>query len=161
MRIVIAAILAFSLVSCSESKQSSDTSTPGANATSGSQQSSTVALTPTKAQATPIPAQATTTALQPTATVQASGLTVTVTSPVSKNSTARASAKPGPNVECTIAYRTPSGTSSEAAGLEKKASDASGEVAWSWTIGPSTSSGNGSVTVRCGERAGSATIVIS
>jgi hypothetical protein len=46
--------------------------------------------------------------------------------------------------------RTAAGTPSTAQGLEQKSADSSGNVMWSWTIGPSTRSDSGSVTVTCG-----------
>jgi hypothetical protein len=64
-----------------------------------------------------------------------------------------------PNVDCSIRYTTPSGRASKAKGLGDKTSDADGKVSWSWLIGARTTSGTGTVTVRCGEH--SATTQIS
>jgi len=50
---------------------------------------------------------------------------------------------------CSITYRTPAGTSSTAQGLTARTADSSGGVAWTWSIGPSTPSGAGSVVVTC------------
>jgi hypothetical protein len=55
-----------------------------------------------------------------------------------------------PGAACSIRYRTPAGTPSTAQGLEQKSADSSGNVMWSWNIGPSTRAGSGSVTVTCG-----------
>jgi hypothetical protein len=86
---------------------------------------------------------------------------LTVTSPVARGGTARAAVKATVGDKCSITYHTPSGTDSDAKGLESQTADSSGNATWSWTIGPNTSPGNGTVTVKCGSRSGSAPIVIS
>jgi hypothetical protein len=54
-----------------------------------------------------------------------------------------------PGATCAIEYTTPSGSASRAFGLESRAADADGQVAWTWRIGPSTRPGTGQVTVSC------------
>ena len=54
-----------------------------------------------------------------------------------------------PGASCSIAYRTPAGTSSTAQGLGSKIADASGTASWTWEIGPSTRPGTGTVVVTC------------
>ena len=54
-----------------------------------------------------------------------------------------------PGASCSIAYRTPAGTSSTAQGLGSKIADASGTASWSWEIDPSTRPGTGTVVVTC------------
>jgi hypothetical protein len=54
-----------------------------------------------------------------------------------------------PGASCSMSYRTPSGTSSTAQGLTPRSADANGMVSWSWSIGPSTRPGTGTVTVTC------------
>jgi hypothetical protein len=55
-----------------------------------------------------------------------------------------------PGASCSIAYRTPAGTSSTAQGLGSKIADASGTASWTWEIGPSTRPGTGTVVVTAG-----------
>jgi hypothetical protein len=64
------------------------------------------------------------------------------------------------NSECSISYRTPSGTASKAAGLTPKITDSNGKVSWSWLIGARTKSGTGTITVTCHGETGSADITI-
>jgi hypothetical protein len=65
-----------------------------------------------------------------------------------------------PGAQCSIAYTTPSGRKSTAAGLEDKSADANGNVTWSWLIGDRTKSGTGTISVTCGSAKASADIVI-
>jgi micrococcal nuclease len=65
------------------------------------------------------------------------------------NGRASATARTHPGAACTIAYRTPAGTSSVAQGLFPKTADASGSVSWSWQIGSGTRPGTGTVVVTC------------
>jgi hypothetical protein len=51
--------------------------------------------------------------------------------------------------DCAIAYRTPSNSQGNAAGLEAKRAGTDGVVAWSWVIPPATWAGTGSVQVTC------------
>lgn len=65
-----------------------------------------------------------------------------------------------PKTICSIRYYTPSGTESQASGLGNKETDPSGVAVWTWNIGPSTTPGNGSVTVSCGNATATSPIVI-
>ena len=65
-----------------------------------------------------------------------------------------------PGASCSIAYRTPAGTKSTAAGLGAKTADSTGAVSWSWKIGSSTKPGTGTVTVTCGGASASSPITI-
>jgi competence protein ComEC len=88
----------------------------------------------------------------PTATsssIAGSGLTIlSVTSPVSKGSTATLTAQTAPGAACTITVYYKSGPS-KAQGLEPKTAGADGKVSWSWTVGARTSSGNWRIVVSC------------
>ena len=53
-------------------------------------------------------------------------------------------AKVTPGAISDLDYFTPSGTESEAEGLDEKTADASGDIRWDWSIGPSTDPGEGS-----------------
>jgi hypothetical protein len=61
---------------------------------------------------------------------------------------------------CAISYVTPAGTQSKAQGLTTQTAAPDGTVSWSWSIGPSTRPGVGTVTVTCGGASASATITI-
>ena len=65
-----------------------------------------------------------------------------------------------PPAQCSIAYRTPAGTMSQAEGLGPSIADASGRVEWTWAIGTGSRTGTGNVTVRC-EPGGAATVSIT
>lgn len=119
--------------------------------------------TPALATATPRPA------VQVTST--SSGVTATTTQPTAPAGTpqtgveiilvAAYGAPPGgdayvearvtPGATCDLDYRTPSGTNSEAEGLDTKTADANGDLRWDWRISPSTEPGRGEVTVTCGD----------
>jgi hypothetical protein len=75
--------------------------------------------------------------------------------------TAYVLAKTNAGVTCSITYLTPAGTISQAQGLENKAADGNGEVAWSWKIGTNTRPGTGSIDVSCGGATATAGITIS
>ena len=75
---------------------------------------------------------------------------VSITSPISINKTATLTVKGLPNAEHGINVYYSSGASS-AAGLEKKISDVSGLVSWSWKIGARVKSGTYRIVVNCGE----------
>ena len=75
---------------------------------------------------------------------------VSITSPISINKTATLTVKGLPNAEHGINVYYSSGASS-AAGLEKKISDDSGLVSWSWKIGARVKSGTYRIVVNCGE----------
>jgi hypothetical protein len=74
---------------------------------------------------------------------------VSLTTPVLRNQNATLRAVVPPNASCTLTFRTPSGTASDAAGLGTKSADAQGTVNWTWLIAQSTTVGNGSVQVTC------------
>ena len=74
---------------------------------------------------------------------------VSITSPISINKTATLTVKGLPNAEHGINVYYSSGASS-AAGLEKKISDDSGLVSWSWKIGARVKSGTHRIVVNCG-----------
>ena len=63
--------------------------------------------------------------------------------------TASLTASAPPGALCSLTYTTPAGTVSTASGLGMKMVDASGRVAWTWTISGNTEPGQGTVTVRC------------
>lgn len=88
-------------------------------------------------------------------------LTVTVPSPVKVNgeASARVSGAEGGST-CSIRYRTPAGTQSDADGLANKPAGQDGVATWAWTIGPSTRPGEGTVNVTCGSARGSAKFTI-
>ena len=73
---------------------------------------------------------------------------VSVTSPVSKGSTATLTAQTAPGAACTITVYYKSGPS-KAQGLEPKTAGADGKISWSWTVGVRTSSGNWRIVVSC------------
>ena len=58
-------------------------------------------------------------------------------------------AKTAPNTTCGIDYFNPSGSESQAGGLEDKTSDAQGNISWSWIIPSSGGKGTGYVAVTC------------
>jgi hypothetical protein len=63
----------------------------------------------------------------------------------------RASASVGapPHTTCTIAVTAPDGKIIHAAGLDPKATDATGHASWMWQIPTGTASGIGTVDVAC------------
>ena len=85
-------------------------------------------------------------------TAPASGaITVAITSltsPISRGSTATVGARTIAGAACTVVVEYKSGPSS-AAGLGPKAASASGTESWSWTVGSRTTPGSWPVTVRC------------
>lgn len=62
--------------------------------------------------------------------------------------------------QCSISYRTPAGTVSEAQELAPRVAGVDGRASWTWRIGPGTRTGQGRVTFRC-EPGGSATSPIT
>jgi hypothetical protein len=80
----------------------------------------------------------------------ASGVDITSVAGASPGGQASIAVQTAPGASCSISYRTPAGTRSTAQGLEPKLADSSGTVMWSWSIGPTTRAGTGSVTVTCG-----------
>ncbi len=75
---------------------------------------------------------------------------VSVTSPVSRNENATLTIIGKPNTEYKISvyYST---TASTASGLEKKTSDANGNVSWTWKVGGSTNSGEHRIVISGGD----------
>lgn len=90
--------------------------------------------------------------LVPTATVASTtggDLSIlSVTSPVSKGSTATLTAQAAPGAACTITVYYKSGPS-QAQGLEPRTAGADGKISWSWTVGVRTSAGNWRIVVSC------------
>lgn len=76
------------------------------------------------------------------------------------NSDVRVMARAAPSTQCSIRYVTPAGTVSSAVGLEAKTVDANGIATWTWTIGPGTRLGQGSVAVTCSGQTRTSTITI-
>jgi hypothetical protein len=66
-----------------------------------------------------------------------------------------------PGATCSIVYTTPAGTASTAQGLGTRTADANGAVSWTWSIGPSTRSGTGTVDVTCDGATARSNITIS
>jgi hypothetical protein len=78
-----------------------------------------------------------------------------ITSPISRGSTATVNAKTTAGAACTVIVLYKSGPSS-AAGLGPQNASASGAVSWSWTVGSRTTPGSWPVTVRCASGGASA-----
>jgi hypothetical protein len=95
-------------------------------------------------------------------TAPASGaITVAITSltsPISRGSTATVAAKTAAGAACAVVVQYKSGPSS-ASGLGPKDASSSGTVSWSWTVGSRTTLGSWPVTVTCtnGGKSASAT----
>ncbi len=83
------------------------------------------------------------------AAAQGAGITLAVQG-ASPGGRASATVTTAPGVVCAIIYTTPAGTNSTAQGLGDATTSAAGVASWSWTIGPSTRPGTGSVRVTCG-----------
>jgi hypothetical protein len=77
------------------------------------------------------------------------GVQITSVSGAAPGGRATITAYTAAGASCSIAYRTPAGTISTAQGLTPRTADSNGLVTWSWSIGPSTRPGTGSVTVAC------------
>jgi hypothetical protein len=87
----------------------------------------------------------------PTAPPATGAITVVITSltsPISRGSTATVGAKTAAGAACTVVVEYKSGPSS-AAGLGPRNASASGTVSWSWTVSTRTTPGSWPVTVRC------------
>jgi hypothetical protein len=100
----------------------------------------------------PAPTPIATVSPRPTATA-ATGTTtgvtiVSLTSPVSRGSTATLVARARPGAACTITVTYKSGPS-KASGLVPRAASSSGSVSWSWTIGTSTTPGTWPAKMTC------------
>ena len=88
---------------------------------------------------------------RPTAPAATGAITVAITSltsPISRGSTATVGAQTAADAACTIVVEYKSGPSS-AAGLGPKSASSSGGVSWSWTVGSRTTPGSWPVTVTC------------
>jgi hypothetical protein len=88
----------------------------------------------------------------PRPVVRAGASITSVTSPVSRGSTAVVTATAGPGDSCSIRVTVPGGVTASANGLGAKLADGSGKVSWSWVVGPATPLGTGRVAVKCGQR---------
>jgi len=138
--------LAAVVVACGSS--SNDTASPTAAATQPG------TTPPPTAAASPTPK-----ASDSTTNVTATSLSAPKSVARGANATVRAGT--APNAKCTIVYKTPAGTASDAAGLEAKTADAKGEVSWTFVVGPGTSTGTASVKVTCDGQSASADIAIT
>jgi len=171
MRVVRIALLvaaALTLWGCGASDATPGSITPGPSAAPASSQSaeatsvsSTPTATPQAPTSTPYPSSAATPSpaptvattpvrtATPTAAPPATKVTFTTfTSPAPRSSDATVGVSTTPNAACTIAVHYKSGIS-KAAGLGPKNADSSGAASWTWTIGPSTTTGSWPVTVTC------------
>jgi hypothetical protein len=87
----------------------------------------------------------------PTTSAATGAVTVAITSltsPISRGSTATVGAKTAAGAACTVVVQYKSGPSS-AAGLGPRNASASGAAAWTWTVGTRTTAGSWPVTVTC------------
>lgn len=75
---------------------------------------------------------------------------ISLSSTVRVDGYAQASIRTLPGLECSLIYKTPAGTLSQARGLGSKLADAEGFCQWSWKIGSSTRPGVGQVTISSG-----------
>jgi hypothetical protein len=74
---------------------------------------------------------------------------------------ASATVQTAPGASYSISYRTPARTSSTAQGLTSRSADANGMASWSWSIGPTTRPGTGTVSVTRNGASASSPIQIS
>jgi len=86
---------------------------------------------------------------------------ISISSPVSVGSYANVSIQTQPGVDCNLAYKTPKGTKSKAAGLGDTIADNDGNCSWRWIIGTSTAPGIGSITITAGGQTNSYPIEIT
>lgn len=98
---------------------------------------------------TTFPTVETTVATEPIETKAAQITFITWPQTISRNQTGTVTIQGEPNTNYSITVRYKSGPS-EADGLEDKTSNANGMVSWSWKVGPRTSAGTYSITVRGG-----------
>ncbi|SDN53300.1 zinc ribbon domain-containing protein [Acetanaerobacterium elongatum] len=84
---------------------------------------------------------------------------ISITSPVSPNENASLTIQGVPNTEYSILVYYSSGAS-KADGLEKKMSDDSGQVTWSWKIGGKTKSGSYRIVIKGGNKTLSTSITV-
>jgi hypothetical protein len=97
----------------------------------------------------------------PTAQSQPStGVQITSVTGARPGGSGRVVAQTQPGASCSIAYTTPAGTRSTAQGLNSKTADSNGMASWSWSIGPSTRPGSGTVVVTCDGQSASTAIQI-
>ncbi len=85
---------------------------------------------------------------------------VSVTSPVTRGSTAKVTIKTEAKAKCSIDVVYNSG-SSTAAGLTRKTADSTGKISWSWKVGTRTATGRYPIYIDCsmGDREGSLTLM--
>ena len=109
----------------------------------------------------PAPTRTTESPTAPASTPQAGGAITLVTAHGGPpGGDAYVEAKVTPGTVCDLDYETPSGTESEAEGLDEKTADANGDIRWDWSISPGTDPGEGEVTVTCGDVSESVSITI-
>jgi len=82
------------------------------------------------------------------ALVSAGIVLINLTSPIVPNSDASLVIQVAPGATCDPGVRYASGWS-KAGGLESKTAGTDGRLSWTWTVGPSTSSGEWTVRVTC------------
>jgi len=99
--------------------------------------------------ALPVVAPTTASVLPPQPAPASGGVQITSVSGAAPGGHASLTARTTAGASCSITYQTPAGTSSTAQGLTLITADGNGGVAWTWSIGPSTRSGTGSVVVTC------------
>ena len=139
------ALLVIALVSCGSSAPSGVPQLTATAAPATARPTSTIAPATVAPQtAAPSTARPTTPALPQVATVRF----VSVTSPIGRNAIATVRVATSANAACTIRVTYNSGPSN-AAGLEPKAADGAGAVAWSWMIGGQTAPGTYPIDVTC------------
>ena len=97
----------------------------------------------------PVVAPTAASVLAPQPAPAGAGVQITSVSGAAPGGHASVTARTTAGASCSITYRTPAGTSSTAQGLTARTADGTGGVAWTWSIGPATRSGTGSVVVTC------------
>ncbi len=122
--------------------------------TSGSIEVDTDGITTSIQLGSGSPTQVTAQPITPTVGIPASSLQViSVTSPVSPGSNATLVANTTPGAQCSITVNYKSGPS-KASGLETKTADNSGNVSWTWAIGPKTTPGTWPIVVKATSNGG-------
>ncbi len=86
---------------------------------------------------------------------------VSLSTPLARGQMAIVTVRAQASASCSISYTTPAGTLAEAQGLVSKIADGTGNVSWSWLIGPNTTPGIGTVRVTCGGQTVTASIQIT
>ncbi len=153
-RALTVALLALALVACGESGDDDD-------AADRTDPTATTQATATTAPVAPTTAASPEATLPPDASIPPGMVTIDPIAPVQAGGRARVDATAPPGAMCTIRYRTPAGSPSEAEGLIEKPAGEDGRVSWEWSIGPGTSPGEGRVTVECDGAEAVATITIT